>query len=60
MILPGRAAGQVRKAAADIMVRYLGGDPTLVEEVADFASGRRSWTRTTLRASLGRPLSRKP
>ena len=34
MILPGRAAGQVRKAAADVMVRYLGGDPSLVEEVA--------------------------
>ena len=34
MILPGRAAGQVRKAAADVMVRYLGGDPSLVQEVA--------------------------
>ena len=34
MVLPGRAAGQVRKAAADVMVRYLGGDPSLVDEVA--------------------------
>ncbi len=34
MVLPGQAAGQVRKAAADVMVRYLGGDPSLVQEVA--------------------------
>ena len=34
MVLPGRAAARVRKAAADVMVRYLGGDPSLVEEVA--------------------------
>ena len=34
MVLPGRAASQVRKAAADVMVRYLGGDPSLVEEIA--------------------------
>jgi hypothetical protein len=34
LVLPGRAAGQVRKAAADVMVRYLGGDPNLVEEIA--------------------------
>ena len=34
MILPGRAASHVRKAAADVMVRYLGGDPALVEEIA--------------------------
>ena len=34
MVLPGRAAARVRKAAADIMVRYLGGEPQLVEEVA--------------------------
>ena len=34
MILTGRAAGQVRKAAADVMVRYLGGDLSLVEEIA--------------------------
>ena len=34
MVLPGRAAARVRKAAADVMVRYLGGDPALVEEVA--------------------------
>ena len=31
MVLPGRAAARVRKAAADVMVRYLGGDPSLVE-----------------------------
>ena len=34
MVLPGRAAARVRKAAADVMVRYLGGEPGLVEEVA--------------------------
>ena len=34
MVIPGRAAARVRKAAADVMVRYLGGDPSLVEEVA--------------------------
>jgi hypothetical protein len=34
MVLPGRAAARVRKAAADVMVRYLGGDPGLVEEIA--------------------------
>ena len=34
MVLPGRAAARVRKAAADVMVRYLGGDPSLVQEVA--------------------------
>ncbi len=34
MVLPGRAAAKVRRAAADVMVRYLGGDPSLVEEVA--------------------------
>ncbi len=34
MVLPGRAAARVRKAAADIMVRYQGGEPQLVEEVA--------------------------
>ena len=33
-VLPGRAAARVRKAAADVMVRYLGGDPSLVQEVA--------------------------
>ena len=34
MVLPGREAARVRKQAADVMVRYLGGDPSLVEEVA--------------------------
>jgi len=34
MVLPGRAAARVRRAAADVMVRYLGGDPSLVEEIA--------------------------
>ena len=33
-VLPGRAAAKFRKMAADVMVRYLGGDPTIVEEVA--------------------------
>ena len=34
MVLPGWAAARVRKAAADVMVGYLGEDPSLVEEVA--------------------------
>jgi len=34
MALPGKAAGSVRRQAADVLVRYLGGDPTLVEEIA--------------------------
>jgi len=34
MVLPGRAAAQMRKAAANVMVRYLGGDLSLVDEVA--------------------------
>lgn len=32
-LLPGRAAAQVRQAAAQFFVRYLGGDLTLVQEV---------------------------
>jgi len=32
-LLPGRAAAQVRQAAAQIFVRYLGGDVSLVREV---------------------------
>ena len=34
MVLPGRTAAMHRRKAADIIVRYLGGDPSLVEEVA--------------------------
>ena len=34
MVLPGRAAAQVRRAAASVVVRYLGGDMSLVEEIA--------------------------
>ena len=34
MLLPGRAAARFRKASADVVVRYLGGDPSLVEEIA--------------------------
>ena len=34
MVLPGRAAARARRAAAEVMVRYLGGDPGLVEEIA--------------------------
>ena len=34
MLLPGKAAASVRKQAASILVRYLGGDLSLVEEVA--------------------------
>jgi len=32
-LLPGKAAAQVRSQAASLMVRYLGGDTSLVEEV---------------------------
>ena len=32
-LLPGRAAAQVRQAAAQIFVRYLGGDLTLISEI---------------------------
>ena len=34
MVLPGKAAASVRRQAADVLVRYLGGDPTLVQEIA--------------------------
>lgn len=34
MVLPGRVAARYRREAANVMVRYLGGDLTLVEEVA--------------------------
>ena len=34
MVLPGRTASMHRRKAADILVRYLGGDPSLVEEIA--------------------------
>jgi len=34
MLLPGRAAAEFRKEAAGVIVRYLGGDLSLVEEVA--------------------------
>ena len=34
MVLPGRAAARARRAAAEVMVRYLGGDPALVDEIA--------------------------
>ena len=34
MVLPGRTAAMHRRKAADILVRYLGGDPSLVQEVA--------------------------
>ena len=34
MLLPGKAAASVRRQASNVQVRYLGGDPTLVEEIA--------------------------
>lgn len=34
MLLPGKAAASVRRQASNVLVRYLGGDPTLVEEIA--------------------------
>ncbi len=33
MLLPGRQAGRVRRTAAEILVRYLGGDAALIDEV---------------------------
>ena len=33
MLLPGRHAARVRRQAADLLVRYLGGDLALVDEV---------------------------
>ena len=33
MLLPGRAAATARKSAANVIVRYLGGDMSLVDEV---------------------------
>ena len=32
-LLPGRSAAAFRAASADVMVRFLGGDPTLVSEI---------------------------
>ena len=34
MLLPGRVAASVRTDAASTLVRYLGGDVTLVDEIA--------------------------
>ena len=34
MVLPGKAAASIRRQASNVLVRYLGGDPTLVEEIA--------------------------
>ena len=34
MVLPGSAAAEFRKNCAKVLVRYLGGDPTLVDEIA--------------------------
>ena len=33
MVLPGKAAAGLREAAADLLVRYLGGDTTLIGEI---------------------------
>ena len=34
MLLPSAAAAQFRKKSADVVVRFLGGCPTLVDEIA--------------------------
>ena len=34
MLLPGKAAATVRKEAASVLVRFLGGDVSLVDEIA--------------------------
>ena len=43
MILPGRHAAQVRKQAADLLCRWLGGDLSLVDEVCTLRASRSSW-----------------
>ena len=34
MVMPGKAAAKARRGAAEVMVRYLGGDMSLVQEIA--------------------------
>ena len=34
MVLPGKAAGRVRRQAATVLCRYLGGDLSMVDEIA--------------------------
>ena len=34
MLLPGKAAAEFRTTCADVVVRYMGGSPTLVAEIA--------------------------
>ena len=34
MLLPGKAADSFRKGTADVIVRFLGGDPRIVDEIA--------------------------
>ena len=34
MVLPGRAADTIRKQAASVLVRYLGGDMSMIDEIA--------------------------
>ena len=34
MVMPGKAAARARRSAAEVLVRYLGGDPSLVQEIA--------------------------
>ena len=34
MVLPGKAGRRVRTEAASVVVRYLGGDLTMVDEIA--------------------------
>ena len=40
MLLPGKAAGHVCKQAASTLVRYLGGDLSLVDELAQIQLGQ--------------------
>ena len=60
MILPGRAAGHIRKAAADVMVRYLGGDLSLVEEIAANRLRQEEMEEDEPARLFGRRLSQKP
>ena len=44
MLLPGRQAAQVRRQADELLVRYLGGDLRLVDEVCQiFVTSQPSW-----------------
>ena len=51
MLLPGQAAAAFRKNAAAVIVRYLGGDPCLVEETASNRAAQEHLAKTCLPAA---------